>query len=106
VTVFVFLGAMFGYLLPEILSSTSAGSASFGEQAYGQVGPAQATDIGGFDCGAMDCASGKIQLPRSTALTPSGQCKITGSCVGNSVDLEAALAASPYALVDRTLRRP
>jgi hypothetical protein len=108
VTFFVLLGAMFGYLLPEILSSTSTGSPTFGEQAYGQVGPAQATDLGSFECGAMDCAGGEISLPRSIALKPAGQCKIAGSCVGGSVELDLATvsASSRDTLSDRTLRRP
>lgn len=84
-TLIIFLGAMFGYLLPEILSTTSLTPPSLGERAYGQVGTAAPTETASVACEAMDCAGTKAQLDRSSASATAGQCKITGNCISTAV---------------------
>ena len=81
-TLVIFLGAMFGYLLPEILSTASLTPPSLGERAYGQVGTVIPVDV--VACEAMDCAGTQAQPPRSTALATIGQCKITGTCIASA----------------------
>ncbi|MGH6940508.1 hypothetical protein [Hypericibacter sp.] len=78
-TLVIFLGAMFGYLLPEILSTASLTPPSLGERAYGQVG--SVTPTGTVACEAMDCAGTKAPPEHSTASETIGQCKITGTCI-------------------------
>lgn len=81
-TLIIFLGAMFGYLLPEILSTASLTPPSLGERAYGQVGTA--TPVDAVACEAMDCAGTPAQPAHSAASQIIGQCKITGTCIASA----------------------
>jgi hypothetical protein len=90
-TLIIFLGAICGYLLPEILSSTSLAPPSLGERAYGQVGTVTPAETASVACEAMDCAGMKTQPAYSRALATIGQCKVTGSCI--SAALEPAFGA-------------
>lgn len=81
-TLIIFLGAMFGYLLPEILSSTSLTPPSLGERAYGQVGTI--TPVDAVACEAMECAGTRPQPQHSVALATIGQCKIAGTCIASA----------------------
>ena len=94
-TLIIFLGAMFGYLLPEILSSTSLTPPSLGERAYGQVGSFNPTETASVACEAMACAGTQIQPAHSAASETIGQCKITGSCISTAaaIGLEAGSGA-------------
>src|SRR5258705_11628878 len=73
-TLVVFLGAIFGYLLPEILSSGSVGPASLGERALGQVGAISATDSATIARDAMDCAGRSAGPASDVAAGTLGPC--------------------------------
>jgi hypothetical protein len=90
-TLVVLLGAIFGYLLPEILSSPSFGPPSFGEHAFGQVGPVSPTGSAMTACEGTACAGMSIRPAHSVAADAIGQCKVSGKCLVPSI----ALALDP-----------
>ena len=84
-TLVVFLGAIFGYLLPEILSSGSVGPASFGERAFGQVGAMSPTDSATMACDVMDCTGTPAGPMSLVAPETLGHCTVGGKCTIPSI---------------------
>lgn len=86
-TLVVLLGAIFGYLLPELLSSVGFQSPSFGEPAFGQVNSVSSTEAAGIGCEAMDCAGMRIGPMSLVPPAAAGRCKVSGTCTSSSVAL-------------------
>lgn len=113
---FIFLGAVFGYLLPELVSGAGSRTPSFGEPAFGQIGNASPTDIAASICDRprlvggdlVDCTGMRIRLAGIIAPATPGQCKIGGACMIASTGpgLEPESIAWLAGMVDLSSDRP
>jgi hypothetical protein len=95
--VVIVLGAIFGYLLPGLVSGVGSNSASFGEPAFGSIGATSPTDIVANSCehprpaegDLVDCTGVRIRLASVEALAASSRCNLGGFCMPVSADLDA-----------------
>jgi len=94
--VVIVLGAIFGYLLPGMVSGVGSNSASFGEPAFGQIGAGSPTQILANSCerprlvagDLLDCTGVRIRLAPVATLATSSRCE-SGDCKPAPVDLVA-----------------
>jgi hypothetical protein len=102
--VVIVLGAIFGYLLPGLVSGVGSNSASFGEPAFGQIGAASPTQILANSCGRphlvagdlLDCTGVRIRLASVATLATTSRCN-TGDCEPAPLDLVAEAQSLAWA---------
>jgi hypothetical protein len=95
--VVIVLGAIFGYLLPGLVSGVGSKNTSFGEPAFGQIGAASPTDILAESCerprlvagDLVDCTGLRIRLAPIETLATSSRCLAGGFCMPAPADREA-----------------